>query len=66
MMCPFCSGTETIVIESRVYGRKNERVRRRECCICGKRFTTREYVDERGLRSEQGKVHTENYKSNTE
>ena len=63
MMCPFCGSAETIVIDSRVYGNKNERIRRRECCDCKKRFTTREYVDKRGLENEQGKIHTKNYKT---
>ena len=46
MICPFCSHTETKVIESRETGSKMENTRRRrECLKCSKRFTTYERVE---------------------
>ena len=42
MKCPFCTGKDSEVLESRlVEGGKTVR-RRRECKLCGKRFTTYE------------------------
>lgn len=46
MRCPFCSDVANRVIDSRL-GRENTEIRRRrECIECGRRFTTRERVDE--------------------
>lgn len=44
MKCPFCGGSETAVLESRVAGDGEGIRRRRECSKCGKRFTTVEKV----------------------
>ena len=45
MKCPFCSFTDSKVIDSRPTD-ENERIRRRrECLQCGKRFTTYEKVE---------------------
>lgn len=46
MKCPFCSGTENRVIDSRISKDGNAIRRRRECADCGKRFTTYEFVEE--------------------
>jgi transcriptional repressor NrdR len=46
MKCPFCSGVENRVIDSRVSKDGNAIRRRRECAGCGKRFTTYEFVEE--------------------
>lgn len=43
MICPFCKKDNDKVIDSRAIGSYIRR--RRECCECGKRFTTREYVE---------------------
>lgn len=46
MICPFCSHTDTKVIESRETGPKLENTRRRrECLGCSKRFTTYERIE---------------------
>ena len=44
MKCPFCAGTNTEVLESRVVEDGGGIRRRRECKKCGKRFTTFEKV----------------------
>ena len=46
MRCPFCSHTESKVIDSRVSAAADVTRRRRECEICAKRFTTYERVEE--------------------
>lgn len=43
MICPYCSCSESKVIDSRPYEGKIRR--RRECISCGKRFTTYESVE---------------------
>jgi transcriptional repressor NrdR len=43
MICPFCKKDNDKVVDSRVSGSSIRR--RRECCECGKRFTTREYIE---------------------
>ena len=43
MICPFCKNDNDKVVDSRVSGSSIRR--RRECCACGRRFTTREYVE---------------------
>jgi transcriptional repressor NrdR len=44
--CPYCAQTESRVIDSRVTREGEEIRRRRECEECGRRFTTRERVEE--------------------
>ncbi len=43
MKCPFCNAAETKVIDSRPA--ENSIRRRRQCEVCGKRFTTYEKVE---------------------
>ena len=43
MICPFCKNDNDKVVDSRVRGSSIRR--RRECCACGRRFTTREYIE---------------------
>jgi transcriptional repressor NrdR len=38
--CPFCSHEDTKVIDSRLAGEGRQVRRRRECLLCGERFTT--------------------------
>ena len=45
MKCPFCSQTDTEVVETRDSEDFNTTRRRRECAKCGKRFTTYERVE---------------------
>ena len=45
MKCPYCSATDTRVIDSRL-AEDGSSIRRRRCCDeCGKRFTTYEKVE---------------------
>jgi len=44
--CPYCSDPTNKVIDSRLGPDQAEIRRRRECIECGRRFTTRERVDE--------------------
>jgi transcriptional repressor NrdR len=44
--CPFCSDATNKVIDSRLGRDGTEIRRRRECLECGRRFTTRERVEE--------------------
>lgn len=46
MRCPFCSDVANRVIDSRLSRDETEIRRRRECVECGRRFTTRERVEE--------------------
>jgi len=43
--CPFCTDSETKVIDSRLVGEGNQVRRRRECQQCGERFTTFETAE---------------------
>ena len=43
MICPFCKQDNDKVVDSRVSGTAIRR--RRECLACGRRFTTREYIE---------------------
>ena len=43
--CPFCSDSETKVIDSRLVGDGNQVRRRRECLSCGERYTTFETAE---------------------
>ena len=45
MKCPYCSHSETRVIDSRPADDNNSIRRRRSCDDCGKRFTTYEKVE---------------------
>ena len=45
MHCPFCTHTETKVIDSRLAGEGSQIRRRRECLSCGERFTTFETAE---------------------
>jgi transcriptional repressor NrdR len=45
MHCPFCSATETKVIDSRLVGEGDKIRRRRECLECKERFTTYESAE---------------------
>lgn len=44
MKCPFCGKIESQVLESRTVEEGDSIRRRRECCECGKRFTTLEKI----------------------
>ncbi len=46
MRCPFCGNATNRVIDSRLSRESQEIRRRRECLECGRRFTTRERVEE--------------------
>ena len=45
MRCPYCSYEESKVIDSRSADDSERIRRRRECCKCGKRFTTYETIE---------------------
>lgn len=45
MRCPFCGGTDTRVIDSRIVGEGEQVRRRRECASCAERFTTYETAE---------------------
>mgnify|MGYP002510184066 FL=1 len=45
MKCPFCGKENTRVIDSRPADDSNSIRRRRQCDICGKRFTTYEKIE---------------------
>ena len=45
MRCPFCGGTNTRVVDSRVVGEGEQVRRRRECEDCEERFTTYETAE---------------------
>ena len=49
MRCPFCSCQEDRVIDSRIVNDGHVIRRRRQCEKCGRRYTTREKVEERRL-----------------
>lgn len=46
MRCPFCSDIQNKVIDSRLSKDGNVIRRRRECLLCGRRFTTYEQIEE--------------------
>lgn len=46
MRCPYCADSTNRVIDSRLGRDGSEIRRRRECLECGRRFTTRERVEE--------------------
>jgi len=45
MRCPFCSESDTRVIDSRLVGEGDQIRRRRECTACSERFTTYESAE---------------------
>ena len=45
MKCPFCSNTDSKVLDSRYSDESNSIRRRRECLACNKRFTTFEAIE---------------------
>ncbi|MDH4206098.1 MAG: transcriptional regulator NrdR [Desulfobacteraceae bacterium] len=46
MKCPFCGEIDNKVIDSRLSKDGNVIRRRRECILCGRRFTTYEHIEE--------------------
>ena len=46
MKCPFCGETDNKVIDSRLSKDGAVIRRRRECLLCGRRFTTYEHIEE--------------------
>jgi transcriptional repressor NrdR len=46
MRCPFCSGAESQVLDTRLSDSRDSVRRRRRCLACGERFTTYERYDE--------------------
>ena len=46
MKCPFCGEIDNKVIDSRLSKDGTAIRRRRECIICGRRFTTYEHIEE--------------------
>ena len=50
MRCPKCDATENHVVDTRDSRGGRAVRRRRECAVCGARFTTYEHVEERPLR----------------
>ena len=49
MKCPFCSAEDTRVIDSRPTDDNASIRRRRQCPVCGKRFTTYEKIETQPL-----------------
>lgn len=49
MRCPYCEGLEDKVVDSRLSDDGAATRRRRECLVCGRRYTTYERVEELGL-----------------
>jgi len=49
MRCPFCQASGSRVIDSREITGGDSIRRRRECAVCGRRFTTYERVEAGGL-----------------
>ncbi len=45
MKCPFCGAADTKVIDSRPAEDNSSIRRRRQCVVCGKRFTTYEKLE---------------------
>ncbi|MCI0493704.1 transcriptional regulator NrdR [candidate division KSB1 bacterium] len=46
MKCPYCQTNNSKVIDSRAKSEGKVIRRRRECISCGRRFTTKEYIEE--------------------
>src|ERR671914_1777387 len=49
MRCPYCSAMEDKVVDSRLAEDGAAIRRRRECLVCGRRYTTYERLEELGL-----------------
>ncbi len=49
MRCPECDATENRVVDTRASRGGRAVRRRRECSVCGARFTTYEYIEERPI-----------------
>lgn len=49
MRCPECDATENRVVDTRSSRGGRAVRRRRECTVCGARFTTYEYIEERPI-----------------
>lgn len=49
MRCPECDATDNRVVDTRASRGGRAVRRRRECTVCGTRFTTYEYVEERPI-----------------
>lgn len=49
MRCPNCDATDNRVVDTRTSRGGRAVRRRRECSVCGRRFTTYEYVEERPI-----------------
>ena len=49
MKCPFCAAPDSRVVDSRTTDDGNSIRRRRECTVCGKRFTTYEAIEKMPL-----------------
>ncbi len=49
MKCPFCGFNDSKVMDSRTSNEGRAIRRRRECLSCGRRFTTKEFVEEAPL-----------------
>ncbi|MFQ5629896.1 MAG: transcriptional regulator NrdR [bacterium] len=49
MRCPICGHVDSKVLDSRANNNARFVRRRRECLSCGRRFTTKEYVEETPL-----------------
>ncbi|MGC8498054.1 MAG: transcriptional regulator NrdR [Acidimicrobiales bacterium] len=49
MRCPYCAAGEDRVVDSRVAEDGSAIRRRRECAVCGQRFTTFERIEEAAL-----------------
>ncbi|MEC7386468.1 MAG: transcriptional regulator NrdR [Gemmatimonadota bacterium] len=49
MRCPACDATENRVVDTRASRGGRAVRRRRECTVCGGRFTTYEYIEERPI-----------------
>ena len=49
MRCPACDATENHVVDTRASRGGRAVRRRRECTVCGARFTTYEYIEERPI-----------------
>src|SRR5690606_35175826 len=49
MRCPECDATENRVVDTRTSRGGRAVRRRRECAVCGARFTTYEYVEQRPI-----------------
>ncbi|MBV54033.1 MAG: transcriptional regulator NrdR [Coxiellaceae bacterium] len=45
MYCPFCHHKETKVVDSRLFDGGVKVRRRRQCLVCGERFTTHESIE---------------------